>query len=250
MAICQQKNVDDLDVFKDQIEYINTYDDYELIVLQSEEFLDKIADHGAELTGYYDHGRLKKIIKKVSGATADVITEYLFWNNSLFYVNYKQNPYAQDKDESGQLILDYTNANTLFESNHYYRNQKKIKANKKGKALEEITPEVLFLKKSKKLKSLLDNKYNNQALYDSLEGRWVYILKSDDYIVFEGTIQFNFKDGKFVERFKTKIENNILMRLTIKNTNSSKFKIKEVNETLMTLINIETNNEFVYAKVE
>lgn len=245
-----QKNNEKLAEIKDQIEIIDSYIDSEVFSLEHEEFMNRMADHGAELNGYYEHERLKKMIKKIGEPRADVITEYYFWNDQLIYVNYKQRPYFETKNDYGQTILDYSNAFTKYEAKHYFVNEKVIWSEKKGSPLKEYPPESGFVKYANKMKSLLDNKYYNKDLYQALQGKWMFLENSDDYIIFDGTIRFNFYGGRFANRLKTKIEEGVLTCWFPKDNKIYQYQIKEIDDKLLTLTDMFTKEDFVYAKIE
>ncbi|WP_103071266.1 hypothetical protein [Aquimarina sediminis] len=245
-----QEKEDILVNINDQMEIINGYIEFEKFYLDPEEFLDKMADHGAELTGYYEHERLKKMVRKVGTRTADVITTFYFWNNQLIHVNYKQRPYLETKNESGQTILDYSNAYTKYESKRYFDNDKMIDKEVIGKPLDDIAPDKEFVGYANKMKLLLDNKFYNRDMYESLQGRWLFIQNTDDYIIFEGTIRFNFYNGKFANRLKTRIEDDTLICFFPMDDRTYRYKINDVNDTMLTLTDLSSQEEFVYAKVE
>ncbi|MDY8137831.1 hypothetical protein [Aquimarina sp. 2201CG5-10] len=244
-----QGNDEVLATIKDQIEIIEGYIEFDTFYLDPEEFLDVMADHGAELKGFYEHERLKKITKTVGTPSADVITVFYFWNDQLIYVNYKQRPYFETKNENGQVIMDYSNAFTKFESKHYYNNQNRIKKEEIGKPMKNLKPEVEFLDYAKKMKSLLDNKFYNRDTYAALQGKWVFVQNTDDYIIFEGTIRFNFYNGKFANRLKTKIEDNVLECWFPMDDRIYRYKIENIDESVLTLTDLFSKEEFMYAKI-
>ncbi|WP_108866974.1 hypothetical protein [Aquimarina aquimarini] len=245
-----QKKEEILVDINDQIEVIDGYIEFETFYLDPEEFLDKMADHGAELNGYYEHERLKKIIRKVGTRTADIITTFYFWNNQLIYVNYKQRPYLETTNDNGQRILDYSNAFTKYESKHYFRDDKEVEKKQIGEALDNIETEEEYVKYANKMKALLDNKFYNRDMYESLQGKWLFIQNTEDFIIFEGTIRFNFYNGKFANRLKTRIEDNVLICFFPMDDKIYRYQIENVNEDVLTLTDLFSKEEFVYAKVE
>ena len=234
----------------DQMEIIDSYIEFDTFFLDPEEFLDKMADHGAELNGYYEHERLKKIVRKVGTRTADVVTTFYFWNDQLIYVNYTQKPYVEGKNASGQRILDYSNTYTKYESKHYFNNGEEIDNEYVGSPLKEIEPETEFLDYANKMKGLLDNKFYNRDTYRALQGKWLFIQNTEDYIIFEGTIRFNFYDGRFANRLKTRIEDNVLICFFPMDDRIYRYRIDNIDENVLSLTDLSSNEEFVYAKVE
>ncbi len=240
-----------LENINDQIEVIDSYTDCEVFFLESEEFLDKIPDHSAELNGYYEHDRLKKIVRKVGTPTADVVTSFYFWNNELMYVNYSQNPYHNTINEYGQKVKDYSKTYVQYQSHHFYNNGKQVDFKKEGAPISSIVPEKRFMNYAKKMKALLDNKFYNKDIYKALQGKWIFIENTEDYVVFEGTIRFNFYNGRFANRLKTRIEDNsILVCFFPMDNRMYRYKINDVNETILSLTDLFSKEEFVYAKVE
>ncbi len=234
----------------DQMEIIDSYTEFETFFLDPEEFLDKMADHGAELNGYYEHERLKKMVRKVGTRTADLVTTFYFWNDQLIYVNYKQNPYVESRGSGGQRIMDYSNTYTKYESKHFFNSGEEIQKREIGSALPEITLEEEFIDYASKMKALLDNKFYNRATYEALQGKWAYIQNTEDYIIFEGTIRFNFYDGRFANRLKTRIEDNVLVCFFPMDDRIYRYKIEDINENILALRDLSSDEEFVYAKIE
>ncbi|SHI68783.1 hypothetical protein SAMN04488508_102459 [Aquimarina spongiae] len=245
-----QSKEDILTNIKDQMEIIDGYIEFETFYLDPEEFLDKMADHGAELEGYYEHERLKKIHRKVSTRNANLITEFYFWNDQLIYVNYKQRPYLYATNESGQKVLDYSRSFTKYESKHFFNNGERVDKETIGSPLDDVSPETDFVEYANKMKGLLDNKFYNKDTYSSLQGKWLYVQNTQDYIIFEGTIRFNFYDGKFANRLKTRIEEGVLVCFFPMDDRMYRYKIKSLDENVLTLIDEFSNEEFMYAKVE
>ena len=252
-SVCLVRSQEKEDVLvniNDQIEIIDGYIEFETFYLDPEEFLDKMADHGAELNGYYEHERLKKIVRKVGTRTTDIVTTFYFWNDNLIHVNYKQRPYVETKNERGQVILDYSSAYTKYESMHYFDKDKEIEKKEIGKPIDEIVLEKGFIKYAKKMKSLLDNKFYNRDTYRALQGKWLFIQNTEDYIIFEGTIRFNFYNGRFANRLKTRIENDVLICFFPMDNRNYRYKIESVNDTMLVLTDLSSKEEFSYAKVE
>ncbi len=235
---------------KDQMEIIDSYIEFDTFYLDPEEFLDKMPDNAAELNGYYEHERLKKIVRKVGMRSADVLTTFYFWNDQLIYVNYQQNPYLTTTNDFGQKVPDYNRTYTKYESKHFFNNGKQIDKEKIGAPVSGITPETNFLSYAKKMKGLLDNKFYNRDVYEALQGRWLFVENTEDYIVFEGTIRFNFYNGKFANRLKTRIEDGVLICFFPMDDRIYRYKIENVDENVLTLTDLFSKEEFMYAKVE
>lgn len=235
---------------EDQVQIIDGYIEFEVFSLEPEEFLDRMADHGAELNGYYEHERLKKIIRKVGHPTADIFTTFYFWNDDLIYVNYQHRPYFESTTDEGHKVYDYSTTYVKYESKHFFNQGNEIEKQTIGQPLEEVKEDQGFVKYANKMKALLDNKYYNKDLYESLQGKWLFIHSTDDYIVFDGTIRFNFYGGKFRNRLKTKIEDGVMTCWIPMDERIYEYKIDDVNDDVLTLIDLFTKEELIYAKVE
>ncbi len=245
-----QENEEALSNIKDQMELIDGYIEFDTFYLDPEEFLDKMADHGAELNGFYEHERLKKIVRKVGTRKADVLTTFYFWNDQLIYVNYKQRPYLMTTTASGQKIPDYSRSFTKYEAKYYFDNGEEIKKEEIGYAMDEMVLEEDFLAYANRMKALLDNKFYNRDTYDALQGKWLFVQNTEDYIIFEGTIRFNFYEGKFANRLKTRIDEGVLECFFPMDDRIYRYKILDLNSNILTLVDLFSKEEFVYAKVE
>lgn len=249
LVYSQDKN-EILEMIKDKVEIVDSYTEAETFSLNPEEFLDKITDNGAELIGYYEHDRLKKIVRKVGQRTAEVVTSYYFSNDQLVYVSYKQNPYKETKNENGQRIIDYSNTYTKYESKHYFNMGERIHKETVGSVVKGISAEEKFLNYIQKMKALLDNKFYNKDVYESLQGKWLFIENTEDYMKFDGTMRFNFYNGRFANRQKTRIEDGILICSLPMDDRIYQYKILELTDTLLVLLDLSSSEEFSYAKVD
>ncbi len=241
-----------LTIIKDQVEIIDNYTDSVIFSLEPEEFLDKAVDHGAELNGYYEHDRLKKVIRKVGLPTAMVITTFYFWNNQLISVNYEQHKYMMTKNDIGAVIMDYENAFIQYKSQHYFNQEIEIEKKTVGNPIKNIEPEELFVAYSKRMKKLLDNKFNNRNAYELLQGKWKNIHIPGDYIIFEETLRFNFSNNKFVKKFKVEIRDDVMFCASPKDEYIYRYKIESLSNSDMILQDLQNTSEdvFVYKKEE
>ncbi|AXT58484.1 hypothetical protein D1815_23005 [Aquimarina sp. AD1] len=247
-----QDNEAAMTAIKDQIEIIDSYIESDVFSLDPEEFLDQIADHGAELNGYYEHERLKKIIRNIGMPNAMVITVFYFWNDQLIHVNYKQRQYMETKNSDGFVVMDYSNAFTKFESKHYFDKGNEIYKIVSGQAVTNIEPEETFVSYSLRMKSLLDNKFKNRGTYEALQGKWVNVQFPDEHMIFEETIRFNFRDGKFLKRLKVKIKDDVMYCSSPKDKYIYKYKIETLNERELVVKDLQNTSSslFLYVKVD
>lgn len=247
-----QQDEDVINNIKDQIEIIDSYMESDVFSLDPEEFLDTMADHGAELNGYYEHDRLKKIVKNIGTPEAMVITTFYFWNDQLIHVHYKQRKYMEKKNDVNQVVMDYSNAFTKFESKLYFHKGKEIDKNLKGTAIKKIEIEENLVEYSLRMKALLDNKFENRGTYEILQGKWVNVQFPEEHMIFEETIRFNFREGRFLKRLKVKIEDAVMYCSSPKDTNIFKYKIKSLDEEELLLQDMQdaSSNLVLYKKVE
>lgn len=241
-----------LNTINDQIEIINSYIESEEISLDAEEFLDKVVDHGASLTGYYEYERLKKIVKKIGMPNAMVTTGYYFWNDQLIHVNYRQEQYMKMKNDNGNIVMDYGNSFMKFESDHYFYKGEEIKKEIVGSPVDGIEPEEVFIDYSLRMKTILDNKFENKNTYKALQGKWVNTQSAGEHMIFDETIRFNFRDGKFLKRLKVMIKDDTMYCSSPKDEYMYKYKIESINEyelVLRDLQNLSSDLSF-YRKVE
>ena len=247
-----QENEEVMVSIKDQIEIIDSYIESDVFSLDSEEFLDQIADHGAELNGYYEHERLKKIVRRIGMPNAMVITVFYFWNDQLIYVNYTQRQYMERKNESDHVVIDYSNSFVKFESKHFFNQKEEIDKAITGTPVPNIEPEEIFVDYALRMKSLLDNKFYNKKTYETLQGKWVNVQSPDEYVLFEETIRFNFREGKFLKKFKVKIKDDIMYCSSPKDEYVYQYKIKSLNQRELTVIDLQNSkqNQILYTKEE
>ncbi len=247
-----QENEVILAAIRDQIEIIDSYMESDVFSLDPEEFLDQIADHGAELNGYYEHERLKKIVRNIGMPNAMVITVFYFWNDQLIHVDYKQRQYMERKSEEGKVVMDYSNAFTKFESKHFFDKGKEIEKMTTGIPVNNIEPEQVFVDYSLRMKSLLDNKFKNRNVYEALQGKWINVQFPDEHMIFEETIRFNFRDGKFLKRLKVKIKNDVMYCSSPKDEYVYRYKIESLTPDDLVVVDLQnaSSNLIMYKKVE
>ncbi|GAA4107270.1 hypothetical protein GCM10022393_02430 [Aquimarina addita] len=249
-SFAQEEEV--LNTIFDQVEIIDSFIESEEISLDAEEFLDHMVDHGAELIGYYEHERLKKIVKKMGMHNAMIITVYYFANDQLIYVNYRQKQYMEMKNDQGKVVMDYANSFMKFETKHYFNNGEEIKKEVTGSPVEGQKPEEEFVEYSMRIKPLLDNKFKNKNTYKALQGKWVNTQSTDEHMVFDETIRFNFRNGKFLKRLKVTIKDGTMYCSSPNDEYMYKYKIESINEyelVLKDLQNLSSDLSF-YRKIE
>ncbi len=108
----KKKENTDIDIYKD-----STPDKYSY---ESEEIYQLAMVH---LERYYENNELKKAVVKFDGHQEDQVSEYYFWNNSLFFV-YKTKVYYSKPKSSD----DFAKSNKeTAENRFYFQNDKLIR---------------------------------------------------------------------------------------------------------------------------
>ena len=232
---------------KNQIEIINSYTEFDILSLEPEEFLTAMVDHGPSFNGYYEHNRLKKMVKVIGTPNADIVTDFYFWNDQLIFTSYKQRPYM--KSAAGGQALDYSSAYTKYEEQHFYNDGKEIDKKTIGNALPDLPKQSNYLSYTKKMKKLLDTKFINKYAYDSIEFKWFFIQNRAKIVEFYCVLKINYRIYKYLDRYKMKIDGDVITCWTT-SANKHQFKIEEITDTTLTLVQIPSNELLFYDRVE
>ncbi len=240
-----------MSTINDQIEIINSYMESDIFFLDPEEFLSQAADHGAELKGYYEHGRLKKIVRKVGMPTTMEVTVFYFWNDQLIHVVYMQQSYPNTKNDLGQTIKDYDNPITKYNAKYYFNNGKVVKKDIKGTPIKDMKLTREFVRYSTRMKKLLDNKYMNKHTYEMLQGRWENLIMPGEDVLFQETIKISFREGRYFKKQKVKINDGIMYCSSPKDKYVYKYKIHSLSYTDLMLEDLQNPSAdlFMYKKV-
>lgn len=131
LLFCQTQNDAVLDIRK-KFKIINGIKDYQIKILENEEFLDQMTDGGGELKGFLKNDTVFKIVEKVGLSFGVITLEYYYWNEQLIFVYEKEQTFKYD-DSTGSFNYDILNTN--FEGRYYFSNQKLFKTKIKGKKM-------------------------------------------------------------------------------------------------------------------
>ncbi|MBQ0741121.1 hypothetical protein J9332_43320, partial [Aquimarina celericrescens] len=82
--------------------------------------------------------------------------------------------------------------------------------------------------------------FYNRDTYRALQGKWLFIQNTEDYLMFEGTIRFNFYNGRFANRLKTRIENDVLICFFPMDDRIYRYKIESINDTMLVLTDLSS----------
>lgn len=90
------------------------------VALNNEDFLEHTMDGGAQLTGFYKAGQLKKIVRWFGLSNGNEIFEYYFKNQQLIFVYAQFNSFVYDKE---QIIRFDTTEKTFVRRYYFYDNK-------------------------------------------------------------------------------------------------------------------------------
>lgn len=122
----QQKDYP-VDKIRKQVQLVNAARGLTVKVLKSEEFLDQTPDGGGELKGYYQAGKLLKIVEWLGLSNCTQTTEYYLHEGKLIFV------YCSGKDFSYLKAGGTTTPKLVMECRFYYQNGQLLKSLIKGK---------------------------------------------------------------------------------------------------------------------
>ena len=131
------------------------------VVLNNEEFLDHATDGGGQLTGFYQGGQLRKIVRWTGLSNGNEITEFYFSNNKLIFVYEQFNAFIYDQEKE---ILRSDTTERTFEGRYYFKDKKLIDQITTGHNRFEddsIAPEKILLTQADENKKLLTRKSKN-----------------------------------------------------------------------------------------
>jgi hypothetical protein len=132
-----QSKEEQIRLIRKEFQLINSSGTLKKCVLQQEAFTEHSTDGGSELTGYYQKGKIRKIVLWIGLSNGIHITEYYFRNGELIFI-YKQFEmftYDEQKEE-----LNYHKREKTFEGRYYFHKNKLIHQQLKGDPwMEEAT---------------------------------------------------------------------------------------------------------------
>ncbi len=226
--------------------WVNSQKDFVPVVLNNQDFLDQATDNGATMTGYYKNNKLYKIIETVGISYAVITSEYYFWSGELFFIYHTEKAYKEKKDDAGNFIeLDYTKTELKYEDRQYFNKDKQIRRIKKG---EILSTENNFLKRSKNLKPLLDNKKIYKAQYKMLQGKWFGKDNKKDVMQIEGLVQTVFFDDEYIYASRIKIDDKHFSIKSFEDNSVTVYQLIELSKDVFKYFYEESSTTFEYYK--
>lgn len=106
------------DVFE-KVKEVEATDDYQIITLENEEFLEQMTDGGGTLTGYFDDDELVKMKLQLFLSYGVIKFDYYFSENDLFYVKeiFEQYAYDTETDKVNPSVMERT-----FSGSYVFKN--------------------------------------------------------------------------------------------------------------------------------
>jgi hypothetical protein len=140
----------------EKLEQIDAYNEYQIITLENEEFLDQMGDGGAALSGYYHHGDLVKMQLKQYKSNGISTFLYYFSEGVLFYINEQFQQFAYDQMANE---YDHSKIDGFFDGKYLFQHTKLVDLETLGHNRFEddaLDPETILLEEARKYKKLLD----------------------------------------------------------------------------------------------
>lgn len=245
-AQTKNKSIEEI---RTHFKWINSQKDFVAAELNNEDFLDQTPDNGAQLMGLYKNDTLFKIIEWTGLSYAIMTTEYYFWNNKLIFVYDTEKNYKQINDSiDGFIGFDYNEAKIMYESRHYFIDGKEIQKIEKGKRLIELLQPKDFFSSLKLIQPLLDNKKDNQADYNKIQGNWISTIDSLYTMKFDGLTKTEYYNGKYSDYSKIKIDKQYLYCWTVKGKDEYKYEIMSLSNNDLTLLYLPAGNLLTFKK--
>jgi hypothetical protein len=158
LFVFTQSKSDIISNIRKEFKNINGTNDFEVIILENEDFLDNATDGGGKLTGYYKNNSLKKVVVSVGLSHGIETLEFYFQNSSLIFVYEKFEGFVFDEKKSS---FDYTKTIKSFEGRYYFNKKKLVDYITTGHNRFEddsLDPENVLLKEANDYVILLNNK--------------------------------------------------------------------------------------------
>lgn len=142
-----------------KVDAITKVQNHKTAQLSQEEFMDHTTDRGADLTGYFEKGKLVKILSWIGLSNYFVADEYFLDNDKLICVHEVEN-FFEYNDSTGEE----TNTVERFDGRYWFDKNKKIDELLFGNdpyKTNGTDPEKEFLADVKKYIPLLYKKYKS-----------------------------------------------------------------------------------------
>ncbi len=125
------------------VERINSDKNYDIRVLNNQEWMTEIPDGGGKLTGYLKNGRLVKVVEWVGLSRCVLIREYYFADTKVIFV-YGQEKAFTSVDSTG--VVDFASQNTVLEYRVYFEEEKLLDLKFTGESIcSELPTETTAL---------------------------------------------------------------------------------------------------------
>ncbi len=224
--------------------WINNQKDYTVITLEDQDFLDQQPDGAAVAKAYFLDSVLYKVTTGIETSIDEYITDYYYWNDTLFFV------YARDLQYGyGDGGIDYNNQTTVYEGRFYYDKGQLIKKIEKGQNSAGFDPDTL-LTEAKTLQLYAYVYFWNQDLYKIMQGKWVSEDDTLSISEIKGIVEDTYYNGEYLGSNRLLISNGYLYSFTIGSNDRSKYKIDKITADEMVLLHLPTGNILKYRKVK
>jgi hypothetical protein len=156
--ILSQNKTELINDIRKEFRSINSDSNYTKVTLDAEDFLDNSPDNGAELTGFYKDGKIKKIRSWIGLSYGIDIKEFYFKNGSLIFVYEKFDSFVYD-EKKGEF--NYSKTETIYEGRYYFNDKKLINSKITGQKRfddNDNNPAETLSAEAEENKMLLDKK--------------------------------------------------------------------------------------------
>jgi len=152
---------------------------------------------GGELTGFYQNGKIKKIVRLIGLSTGTDSREYYFKEDHLIFVDHKFNSFVHDKNKNE---TDFSNTQTTFRGSYYFNNKKLIDFVTSGRRSESgklNSAKALLDEASSNLK-LLNKKVAQTVDKRLIRGHWISREDNKAHLVFSDSVMTDLYNNKIV----------------------------------------------------
>src|SRR5690606_7848221 len=104
---------------KEEVQVINKDTAYKTMALTAEAFLEQSPDGGAQLTGYFKGGKIKKVHQWIGLSRGNEITEFYYSNGKLIFVYEQFDAFIY---VDSLQAFDYTKTEHTFAGRYYFYN--------------------------------------------------------------------------------------------------------------------------------
>lgn len=121
-------------------EAIDSIENYEILSLQNEEFLDQMTDGGSQLEAYLKNDSIYKIRVEVGLSYGVLKTEYYYWEETLIFAHQQEKVFKHIYHAADTAVIDLSPAEAyeLIESSeksYYFQADTLVGTKEKGESL-------------------------------------------------------------------------------------------------------------------